>query len=314
MEGDNYQKILDRIAKASGLDKQEIERRVEAKRAKLSGLISYEGAAQVVAAELNINFDNVQFKIDELLPGMRKVNLVGKVIRLFPVREFTTKKGEASKVCNMILADETSNIKTVLWDTNHISLIEDGKVKEGSSVKIGSGSMRGGELHLGSFSEFEVSGEELGEVKTERVMKEKNVVDFVVGDSVKTRSFIVQAFEPRFFNVCIECKKKVVSGEEGFICQEHGKTTAERRALINVVIDDGSENIRAVVFNDHLPDLGITEFDDQEKLSYQREDLLGKEMFFSGSVRMNSYFNNPEFIIDGIEAMNVETLLQSLEA
>jgi len=92
MGGDNYDRIVTKIAKSSGLEKEEIERRIEAKRAKLSGLISPDGAAQIVAAELGINFDNEKLKIEELLPGMRKVNLVGKVINLFPVRSFTTKK------------------------------------------------------------------------------------------------------------------------------------------------------------------------------------------------------------------------------
>jgi len=74
MVDENYDKILDRIAKSSGVEKEELERRVEAKRAKLAGLISKEGAAQVIAAELGISFDNEKLKINELLPGMRKVN------------------------------------------------------------------------------------------------------------------------------------------------------------------------------------------------------------------------------------------------
>ena len=88
----NYDKIVEKISKSSGLEKEEIERRIEAKRAKLAGLISKEGAAQVIAAELGISFDNEKLKINELLSGMRKVNVVGKIINLFPVRSFTTKR------------------------------------------------------------------------------------------------------------------------------------------------------------------------------------------------------------------------------
>jgi hypothetical protein len=69
----NYEKMVERIAKSSGLGVDEIRRKIEAKRAKLSGLISLEGAAQVIAAELGINFENEKVKIDELMPGMRKV-------------------------------------------------------------------------------------------------------------------------------------------------------------------------------------------------------------------------------------------------
>jgi ssDNA-binding replication factor A large subunit len=130
MEEGNYDKILERLIKASGVERDEIERRVEAKRAKLSGLISREGALQVIAAELGISFDEEKLKIDELLTGMRKVNFSGKIIKMFPIRTFTQKSGEEGKVANIIVADDTSNIKVVLWDTNHIAMIESGEVEE----------------------------------------------------------------------------------------------------------------------------------------------------------------------------------------
>src|SRR3989339_983465 len=110
MRDDNYEKIVKKVAISSGLDVSEIEKRVEAKRSKLAGLISLEGAAQVVAAELGISFENERSKINDLLPGMRKVNVVGQILNLSPVRSFTTKKGDSGKVANMILADDTSNI------------------------------------------------------------------------------------------------------------------------------------------------------------------------------------------------------------
>src|SRR3990167_9287740 len=105
----NYDKIQEKISKSSGLKKEEIDRRIEAKRAKLSQLISKEGAAQVVAAELGINFDNERLKISEVLSGMKKVNIIGKVIRLFPVREFV-RNDKKGKVANLFIADESGNV------------------------------------------------------------------------------------------------------------------------------------------------------------------------------------------------------------
>ncbi len=312
MEG-NYEKILEKIARVSGLDKEEIERRVEAKRARLSGLISKEGASQVVAAELGINFDNEKLKINELLPGMRKANVVGKIISPIIIRSFTTKKGDEGKVANLLMADETSNIKVVLWDTNHIALIETGEISENSSVEIKNGTMRDNELHLGSFSEFRKSSEAFDMVKTEKILKEKNISDFRVSDVVSSRAFIVQTFEPRFFHVCPACKKKVVSGAEGFICVAHGKVSPEKRALMNLVLDDGTENIMAVAFSDVLKNIGITELEDVERLISQRKDLLGKEMIFSGSVRNNKFFNHPEFIVEDAKEVELDELLERLE-
>lgn len=309
----NYEKVIDKIARTSGLEREEIKRRIEAKRAKLSDLISYEGAAQIVAVELGINFEDERLKIDELLPGMRKVNVVGKIISLFPVRTFKNKQGEDSKVLNFVIADEGSNIKVVLWDTNHIAFFEDGSIKEEDIIEINSANMRDNELHLGSFSELKKSEELLEKVITERVVKEKTISDFVISDNVKTRAFIVQSFEPRFFHICPECKKKAATDGENFVCLDHGKVVAEKRALVNIVLDDGTETIRAVLFHDALSLIGLTELDDIEKLISQREDLLGKEMIFSGQVRNNKFFNQPEFIIEGVADVNLDELISSLE-
>jgi ssDNA-binding replication factor A large subunit len=307
----NYERILERIAKASGLGREEIEKKIEVKRAKLSGLISKEGAAQVIAAELGINFESEKLRIDELLPGMRNVNITGKIIRLFPVRTFV-RNGRELKVTNFILADETSNIRIVLWDVNHIGLLEKKEIGEGSVVEILNGNVRGNEIHLGSFSELKLSNEILEDVKEEPVFKEKKIVDFKISDNVKTRAFVVQAFEPRFFEVCPECKKKITLQGEGFFCQEHGKVVPEKRALINLVIDDGTENIRTVLFNEPLKGLGIS-VDNMEKFSEQKQELLGKEMLFSGNIRNNRFFNNLEFIVDSVQEIDVEELIGAME-
>jgi len=295
MEG-NYLRIIEKIAKASGLPKEELEAKVAAKRDKLSGLISKEGAAQVIAAELGISFENEKLKIDELLPGMRQVNTSGKVISLFPVRTFTTKKGDEGKVANLWIADDSSNIKVVLWDTNHIALIEKGEIAEGKVVEILNGSMRDNEIHLGSFSELKLGEEEFENVVTEKVFHEKRISEFAKGENTSVRAFVVQVFEPRFFYVCPQCKKKATQEGEAFSCREHGKVVPEKRALINIVLDDGTESIRAVLFHDSISEIGITEPENEEKLAIQKASLLGKEMIFSGNVRNNAFFNTPELL------------------
>ena len=297
----SYEKLIDKISKTSGLEKEEIGRRIEAKRAKLAGLISPEGAAQVVAAELGISFDKEKVKIDELISGMRKVNLLGKVIKIFPPRTFS-KNGKEGKVANMTVADETSNIKVVLWDTNHIDLIEKGEIAEEKNIEIYNASMRGNEVHLGSFSDLKLSKETLDEVKREKAFKEKEISDFKLADNAKTRAFVVQVFEPKEFNVCPECKKKILLEGEQYSCTQHGKVSPEKRTLMNMVLDDGTETIRAVIFHDVLKDF-----------AHDKETLLGKEMVFSGDVRLNKFFNNPEFIIEKAEEPDIDEILKKLE-
>ena len=246
---------------------------------------------------------------------MRKVNVIGKMIKLSSVRSFKNSKGENMKVANFVLADDTSNIKIVLWDTNHISLIEGGRIKEGSIIELNNASMRDGELHLGSFSELKISSELFDDSKiiAERVVSEKKISDFIVSNNVKTRAFILQTFEPKFFYVCPECKKKAVEEAGGFVCASHGKVAPEKRALINIVLDDGTGTIRAVLFHENLSKIGLNELGDVERLISQREDLIGKEMVFSGNVRMNKFFNEPEFIIDNVSEVNLENLIEELK-
>jgi len=303
---ENYSKILERIAKSANLEKDEIERRVEAKRAKLSGLISKEGAAQVIAAELGISFDNEKFKIDELLSGMRKVNTAGKIIQVFPIRTFE-RQGKENKVANFVIADDTSNIRIVLWDVNHIELLEKETLKIGDSVEISNGTMRDNEIHLGSFSELKKSSEVFESVKEEKPLKEKVIKDFSVGDSVSSRAFVVQAFDLRFFDANSATGKKITDEEKA------SGVAFEKRGILNIVIDDGSESIKAVVFHNILPKLEVTEYENEEIILEQKRNLLGKEFVFSGNVRMNSYFNTPELIVDNVEQIDLDKVISSLD-
>ena len=308
----NYEKILNVISKSSGLGIDELDRKVEEKRSKLAGLISKEGAAQVIAAELGISFEDEKIKIEDLMPGMKKVNIIGQVLNLSPVRTFM-RKGTEGKVVNLLIADDTSNIKIVLWDANHISLVEKGEITEGKVVEILNGSMRDDEVHLGSFSEIKLNDTVLNNLKTERVVHEKNISDFRIAGNVSTRAFIVQAFEPRFFEVCPECKRKPVIEGEGPVCVTHGKVVPEKRALINLVLDDGTETIRSVLFHDQLSEIGLIDLEDSEKTIAQKQDLIGKEMIFSGNVRSNKMFNTPEFVVDGIKQIEIDSLIKDLE-
>lgn len=307
---DNYYQLVQLIAEHAGLTKEDIERRIEAKQAKLSGLISREGAAQVIAAELNISFDKQLIKIAQIVPGMRKINIVGKIIQSFPIREYN-KNGRSGRIGSFILADDTSNIRTVLWDEHHIDLIDKGTISEESMVEITNASLRNGELHLGSFSEIKRSDKIFLSIVTEKPVTKKNIYHFMPNDSVSTRAFIVQLFEPRFFVVCPQCRKKVTPDNE---CTEHGKIVPQKRALVGLVIDDGTDSIRATVFNENLSQLfSEQELEQTELFALKKQDLLGREVELRGTVRRNTLFNNNDFVITEVKDVNLDQLIDELE-
>jgi len=306
---DNYEKLIERISNSADITTEEIGRRVEAKRAKLSGLISKEGAAQIVAAELGINFDSEKLKISEIVDGMKKVNTLGKIIKLNPIREFN-KNGREGKVASFLLADETSNVRTILWDTNHIALIEQGKLKEGSVIEISNGAIRNSELHLSSFAEIKESKEKLSNVVEQISIKEKKLKDVKVGENVKTRAIIVQTFEPRFFEVHPETGRKLTPEDI------EKKVKPQKRALLNIVLDDGTETIRSVLFGQQINALGLndTQIFSIEEFNKIKMSLLGEEKFFSGQIRLNSFSNTSELTIQNIEPVSPELLIKELEA
>ena len=240
---------------------------------------------------------------------MKKANVIGKIIQMFPVREFK-KENREGKIGSFILADNTGNVRTVLWDTNHIKLIESGDIKQEDVVEINNGNMRESELHLTGFSDIKKSSEILDNVKVEREFKSAKLNEIKIGQALKTRAFIVQAFEPRFFEVCPECSKRIVLGIDGGSCEEHGRVLPVRRAILNLVLDDGNDSIRAVLFSEQIEKLGV---DVDKNFLEARENFLGNEMFFSGTIRQNKLFNNTELFVSEIEKIEIGDLVNELE-
>jgi replication factor A1 len=307
---DNYLQLIELISEKSGISKEDIQRRIEAKQAKLAGLISKAGAAQIIAAELNISFDRQTIKISQIVPGMRKINLIGKIINLFPVREYN-KNGRSGRIGSFILADNTSNVRIVMWDENHIDLISQGKIGHNDVVEINNATLRNGEIHLTSFSEIKISNQIVKDVILDKPLIKKEIIKFDVNEKVSTRAFIVQIFEPKFFKVCIECGKKVSELDE---CLTHGKVVPEKRVLLNFVVDDGSDSIRTLIFSDQIEKLmPKADLENPEKFSIKKKELLGKEMIISGQVRKNALYNNQEFIISDLQEIDVDKLIVELE-
>jgi len=313
----SYEQIVDRISKSSGLEKEEVVRRIGAKKAKFSDLISDEGAAQIVAAELGVTFEKQTLKILDLMIGMKKISVTGKIIDEPMIRQFKRQQQDA-EVVSFSIADETSNVRVVLWDTNHISMIKNGTIKTGSVIEIKNADIRGTankEIHLNSFSELIPSSVEINAVVTKKESPiVKKIKDVKTNEKVNVRANILQMFNISFFYVCPECNMKATFEGDKAVCPKHGNVMPRKRAILNVTLDDGSENIRATAFNELILKIfnleNESQLDDPNVILEKREELLGEEFLFLGRTRKNVLFNRDEFIISDVEKVSPDDVIK----
>jgi hypothetical protein len=210
------------------------------------------------------------------------------------------------------LADDTSNIRVVLWDTNHISLIENGTIKEGEVIEILGGDIRNMELHLGGFGDIKLSSAVLDNVQEKPIVQKKTIDKIMTNENVLTRAFVVQLFGPTFYFTCPECNKKL---EEGSKCSVHGIVNGKKNAILTLIIDDGTGNIRAVIFSEQLKKIASEdELENTESFMAKRNELIGKEIIVEGSARKNKLSEALEIFVNDLREVDLDKLVEELEA
>lgn len=329
MPGLTYEQIVAKICQEKEVSQEEIEAKVKEKLNQLSDLISKQGAAHIIANEYGVRVYDPQaltaqkVQIRELLPALRGIELLAKVTKVFEVRSFKTANREG-RVVNLMIADETGSCRLVLWDEKQIQDVEQGKVKEGDILKISNAYVRpnsfgNSEVHMGSQASFVVNpeGETLDNVKTSLSPEKKAIKDLTQDDAVTLVGTIVQIFEPRFYDACPECKKKVVAENGVFKCVTHGFVQSVPQAVLNFVFDDGTDNIRVVCFRDlvkqvlEVDDVSLMKDNPSAFRDVQRK-VAGKQLQVNGRVTMNTFFNRLEVLANTIVDANPQELAMEL--
>jgi hypothetical protein len=322
MMGMKYGDILDCIEKEKGVAHEELQRRVQEKLTKLSGLISKEGAAHIVANELGVDIISIMkkggIKIAQVMPSMRNVTLVGKVVKDYGLKTYQ-KEGRTGRVWSMLIGDESGTMRIVVWDETLLTKMEQGNINEGMVLRLSDGFVKDNngykEMHLGSKSVLELNpiGVSIGEVKTSSTPSAatKKISTLQEGDFARMVGTVVQMFEPKFYDGCGECGKKVDQG-----CQDHPGSTSLKVPILNFYLDDGSGNIPIVVFRDLVVSLLGIPLEQvimlsQEPASFDKvkQDFLGKHLSITGRVQNNTLFNRLEMVARQAEEVQPEQLL-----
>ncbi|MBD3355099.1 hypothetical protein GF361_03890 [Candidatus Woesearchaeota archaeon] len=306
------QDIIKKIEQNTDLSEADINAKIDDKLKQLSGLISKEGAAHIVANELGVKvFEQTSGKlqIKNILTGMRSVETVGKVTRKFDLNKFQT-DNRSGKVSSMYIGDETGTIRITMWGEMAENI---NNIKENDIIKIVGGYVRENrgrkEVHMNERSKIIINpeGETIKEVKdtqSQPQAQRKPIKDLTEQDqNTEILGTIVQAFEPRFYPTCPKCNKKVNPQQENYVCKEHGQVTPEFAYVMNVVLDDGTETIRTVFFRNQAERL--LEKSKEEMLKYKenpeqfnsvKTELLGTQIKLVGRTQKNQMFDRLEFI------------------
>ena len=329
MIGLSYEQIIEKIKTEKGLSEGEIKEKIDGKIKQLGDLISREGAAHIIAHELGVKvYDNIKrrLKIKELVPGITSVDIIGKVVNVYGVREFNKKNpGSASgigKVGSFLLGDETGVVRIAVWDTSLIKHIEDGVLKDGVIIEVKNCHVKENngfnELHLGNKAGINFDIDEKIEVKqvSRQINKEfKAINELEHGDNISINGYVVQVFEPRFYDSCSECNKKVIMQDGKGVCEEHGNVITRKIPIINFYIDDGTGNIRGVLFRDNAEKFipGINDLrEDSEKFNTARQEVVGKQVILQGKVVKNDMFDRKEIIANNLEFLDVNGVIEEI--
>jgi replication factor A1 len=172
---DIYQALLD-----LGLTEEKIEREVQKKAHSLGNMMAPSAVLFLVAKDLGLSFsggeiesfnigmdsddidyDEFALDINEIEEGMSAIVVVGRIERVYPIREFLRKDGTNGTVGSFFINDGTGRIKIVLWDQqvevmkndffifNEIVRIIGGYSKVGLNEKL--------EIYLGKKGEMELA-------------------------------------------------------------------------------------------------------------------------------------------------------------
>lgn len=300
--------IIAKIIEQKDVSEEEIKAKIAEKLKQLAGLISEEGAAHIVANELGVELVKTEgvAKIGDLYPGMRNVTVAGRITRKWELREFD-KNGRKGKVANFLMGDETGQVRVTLWNEqadlfdqlaeNDIVRVKNAFVKENRGYK---------ELHLNTDSKLEIkpSGVTVGEVRQRSQEKrERKHIKELEGneESVELLATIVQVYDPRFFDVCPECNKRLQEGADGTRCATHGKVIPMTNYVVSAFLDDGTGNIRTTFWKNQSQNLlGKS---NEEMLQYQenpqafeemKTELLGEIIKIVGRCKKNETFDRIE--------------------
>ena len=275
--------IIGVIERQRNLSRDEIVKRIH-EISKREG-ISEHAAALMLAEELGVNLegDEELLHIADLVPGMSGVNVVTRVLRKYPPREYKKKDGSTGRVANLIVYDSTGRARLVLWD-GFVSKYHS-ELNPGDVIKVIDPSVREGrngiELHtyfktriIPNPDDPRVAGiPPIEEVRSYNYRRTK-IGELTGGEKfVEVRGTIAKLYRVTVYDACPQCRRKVDydATANTWICPEHGEVQPIKVTILDFGLDDSTGYIRTTLFGDEAAELIGT---DPEEISEKLKELI----------------------------------------
>lgn len=306
----SYEQVIEKIKEGTNLSVDAIKEKIQDRVTKLSGLVSKEGAAYIIANELGVTLVDLStetLKISNISNGLRNIHLLAKVVRLFDKREFQKSGGALGKLRSFVMADDTGTIRAVFWNekADLLDELEEGAIVDikGLNARLNNNAL---ELHSSNNLEIIVNpdGVELENVKEYQSnfsSKPKNnyeetfidkIDESKAGTYAKFTGVIVSVFTPAKFYLCPQCRHKVVERDGQFYCETHDVVEPQENYVCSVLFDDGTAVIRVALWKNQIDKIGLDNLD----------SLVGQIKTVGGKVNLNYQTQKPEisasFLID----------------
>jgi len=322
----DIQYIITKIKEQSILSIEEINSKIDEKMKQLSGLISKEGAANIIANELGVKLIVNSGKINDIHPGMRSVELLGQVTNIYKISEFKRQDGSDGKVGSFMVGDETGTARIVCWGGQAEILKQ---LSEGTIIKVNGALAKQNdrgylEVHVNERSKILIDpkGESVtAKTPTNSPAVRKKLNELNTQDSrVEVFGTIRQVFDPVYFEVCPQCGKRTKDQDGTYNCGEHGNIKPEYRYVMNVYLDDGNGTLRVVLFQDQAQKLlkktneEVLECkNDPAILEALKTELLGEQYKFIGRVKHNDVMDRLELVAYELTLADAKEELAKLE-
>lgn len=209
---------------------------------KTGGFISDESLLRMIAAEFGVKILQNKISIPklfikDLIPSLNNVEVVGRVIAVFPSRVFEgNRKG---KVASLLIADNSGLLRVVFWNDKS-KILDSGEVRTGQLIRFLRGYTREDnrgivELHIGEKSEVQINPSDLDE-----------------NDFPSIDHFTVKICQ-------IDRTKKIVN-LRGFVKEVFAMSTFERQdsssgKVMRFILADGTGEIAVVVWNEKVDEV-----------------------------------------------------------